>query len=80
MCEEKEGLRFCGYRSKILHPVTVGISFFRRLRGVARIAQRLQVFCIPELTTQSNRVNVVYHLCKRNQSNSITRSAQRRAL
>jgi len=32
------------------------------------------------LTTQSHWVNVVHHLCKRNQSNSITRSAQRRAL
>jgi hypothetical protein len=50
MCEEKEGLRFCGSCSKIIMPVRVKIPFLGALTRVAGIAQRLQVIGVPELT------------------------------
>jgi hypothetical protein len=72
MCEEKEGLRFCGSCLKILTPIRVEIPFLGALARVAGIAQRLQVIGVPELTAQSYGLNVIHHLSQGNQSNRLT--------
>jgi hypothetical protein len=66
MCEEKEGLRFCGSCLKILTPVRVEIPFLGALTRVAGIAQGLQVIGVPKLTTQSHWLNVIHHLSQCN--------------
>jgi hypothetical protein len=50
MCEEKEGLRFCGSCLKIFTPIRVKVALLGALARVAGIAQRLQVIGIPKLT------------------------------